>query len=78
MAKVTIKPLRSFYHGDAVYTENKSAKVEADEADFFVKNGWAVEVKGKAKDDDPPIDPPAAGQGGNGQSDPPPETEDGE
>lgn len=81
MEKITIKPLRSFHHGDAVYTEDHPVKVDADEAAFFVRNGWAVEVqvqpkqpsKQKSKNGQdggaqPKPPQPANEQNGNGQS----------
>lgn len=47
MAKIKIKPNRNFFYGETVLAAGKVVAIEEVDARFFIKSGWAVEVKGK-------------------------------
>ena len=49
MAKVFIKPTRSFFHDNQLFSVNKTVKVEEKDAELLVKNGWAVLTESKPK-----------------------------
>ncbi len=49
MAKVSIKPTRSFFHDNQLFSVNKTVKVEEKDAELLVKNGWAVLTESKPK-----------------------------
>lgn len=52
MAKIKIKPYRTFFHGEKVLAAGKTVAVEEEDAALFVHHGWAAPVSGKEKEAD--------------------------